>query len=440
MKKILSAVLTATLILLLTACSNSNEFSDGETLSKEYTRNTDASVTYNYADGAETPPANYNAYASEISDLELRLYRNLYAQSKGTAFSATDAVSQLALFANAASGSTRNEYLTAFGSELPLDTINTCTSYLVSRLKAVSGAETEEYNELKGEKQKTSSKDDYVKLYNNVFINDSSDIKTSFLQTNADFFGSDIFRFSFDGENALDKVSSKLGSGVLTELDKNGHLVSVSSSSVADKWLEPYTKEDIQTGTFNATYGAVDKTFMKSNEHLLKSNKATAVLKYTKSNPLVFLAILPNEDISIDDYVQKLDYTELSKLLESFSIKNYATAYIPEFTINSEDKATSLKAVAEKSGLKTTFTEESDYKNLSHSGDIYPDDIMQKLPSITVNAYGINKTEKSTGVSFADEHIQKIEYSKTELKLDRPFVYMLLENENYIPLYIGTVE
>ena len=46
MKRKLTALLAAALCPLLVACANPKEFSDGETLTKKYTRSSDITQTY----------------------------------------------------------------------------------------------------------------------------------------------------------------------------------------------------------------------------------------------------------------------------------------------------------------------------------------------------------------------------------------------------------
>lgn len=79
MKRTISALLCAGLIAVtFTACSSADSFSDKENLSKNVERNSDTETTFNYSDGAVSAPTEYNSYSSEVSDFELKLFRNYY--------------------------------------------------------------------------------------------------------------------------------------------------------------------------------------------------------------------------------------------------------------------------------------------------------------------------------------------------------------------------
>lgn len=45
---------------------------------KNVERNSDTETTFNYSDGAVSAPTEYNSYSSEVSDFELKLFRNYY--------------------------------------------------------------------------------------------------------------------------------------------------------------------------------------------------------------------------------------------------------------------------------------------------------------------------------------------------------------------------
>ena len=121
MKRKITAVLAAALSLTLVACANPKEFSDDEAMIKKYTRSDDVSVTYNYADGAEEPPAAYNSYANAVSAFSFKELAALAAVKKESfVCSPVSSALQLGMLANGASGNTRQDILLAFGAEFSL--------------------------------------------------------------------------------------------------------------------------------------------------------------------------------------------------------------------------------------------------------------------------------------------------------------------------------
>ena len=150
MKKAISALLCAGLIAtVLTACSGADTFSDKERLSDDAERSSDIEVTYNYSDGAVTPPTEYNSYSSEVSDFELKLFRNYYknnSDKKSFVFAPANTALTIGLIANGAAKQSQTNIINALGDELVLDSTNQCSSYFQSRLKAfcTDGSEDKE--------------------------------------------------------------------------------------------------------------------------------------------------------------------------------------------------------------------------------------------------------------------------------------------------------
>lgn len=446
MKKIISAILcTALLAMILCSCSDPNVFSDKENLSSDYTRSTDPAKSYNYKDGADTPDS-YTAYSNEITDFELRLFRNYYSLSsdKNSSFviNPANSVLQLAMLANGASEDTKYEIMNALGDDLSMEQLNQCSSYFKSRMETVGIAEKSEYDELSG-KEIENDKSNYIKLDTNFFFNDITDIKSSFLQTNSTYYGADIFRFMFSDENALTKLNSHFSDyakgNTLDKLDEEDYLISITASDIDDGWLEPYAATDIEQGKFKSNDGERTVNFMSSSETYAKTDKAQAVIKYTASNPLKLMLVMPNEDISLEEYIADFNNLEYNKLFDSIDITKRVTAKIPEFAIDSKDSATSLSEALSKSGLYSLFTDVAGFSKISHNKDLELSDMYEISPDITVNATGICGTTKNDGKPAIKEHDKEIPETELTVEFNRPFIFVLLDNESNIPVYIGTV-
>lgn len=438
MKKTISALLCAGLLAVtLTACSNSDSFSDKENLSDDSKRSTDIEITYNYSDGAVTPPTEYNSYSSEVSDFELRLFRNYYknnADKKSFVFSPANTTLTLGLIANGAAKQSQTNIINALGDELVLDSANQCSSYFQSRLKAFCSDGTNT------DKDGKSSEKAYIKLNQNYFFNDTVDIRKNFLTSNADYYGADIFRFVFSDENAVKKVNSVLGENAVTALDNSDNLLCVSSSDVYDEWLSAYEKDAVSDGTFYSESGEKTVKYMTSAENYIHTDKAQGIIKYMRNTPVKFAVIMPNEDTSLESYISSLTYLEYSDLLESFNITSLTNASVPEFSIKSDGAPVSLKTELEACGLADMFTDEINLSNITLSDDLFVNDISEIQPSITVNSSGIGGSESVKSTVSANVLKSESKTADGTLKFERPFIFILIDNESNIPLYIGTVD
>lgn len=438
MKKLLSSILCIVMFAaVLTACQDPNSFSNSERLSDDYTRSTDPQKSFNYNDGAQDPPSTYTFYASSVTDFELRMFRNYYQQSKEEAFvfSPAGTALELGYLMNGASGDTKNEISLAVGKDVSEENFNLCSSYFQSRLKAVSLSEKDESSN-SSEKEKEADTDS-ISLNASVFINDTADVKSAFMQANASYYANDIFRFIFSDENSAAKVNSQLGlSGekAFKSLDKSDSMFTVSSSKIIDSWLEPYAKSDISEGTFHSESGQKTVSFLSSSESYLKTDKAQGIVKYTKSNPLKLVLVMPNEGISLEDYIGDFTSLEYSKLLSSFDVTKKATAQIPEFSIASSQQLNPLSPILSKSGLYSFFTDEAVFKSASNDNNFRINEMYENTPDFSLNAYGIGKKDDG---SLLQKKVGEPAKNDIELKFDRPFIFLLIDNESEIPVYIG---
>ena len=396
------AVFAAGLALCLTACSAANEFSGGERLSDSAKRQSDVSVTYHYADGAEEPPKAYNSYASSVANFAFKLTRTAY-DGGDFAIAPMNSVLQLSLLANGARDDAREEIFLTLGNDLDMDTLNTCGSYFKSRINAIGKADDKRTATLSG----------------TLLLNDKTDVRKAFLQTNADYFADDIFRFDFTGEHAQEKVDNTLGKGRLA-LDKGASMLSYSAFTVSDTWLD----EPEATGTLNG------KPAFRGQYMPLKSEKARGVVRYTANTPLKALYILPNEENGLHDYLKTLDAAEYFKLLEGLDVTKPVKAAIPCFETAA---AGGLKAPLTKTGLYTLFTDKADFGSMAHTKELRLSDMTDGTPSFTVNAAGID-----TGKAEAAKQGEPL--TGADLTFDKPFLFILADNETNLPLYIAAVD
>lgn len=429
MKRLTAVFLAAIMtILVLASCANPEEFSDDERLSQKYARAKTADVTYNYEDGATEPPQAYNEYANLITGFELKYFRNRF-QSSAESFviSPVSTILQLSLIANGASGDTRQEILNALCATT-LDNVNACSSYLKSRLEYVSRI---------GLSQENSS-EKYVRLDGAFLIDDGNDIKSAFLQTDADYYGYDVFRYDFAGENAAEKLKNYLSDyteeGLPAQESKSG-FYTVSASSVIDNWLEPYTNSGA-TGVFQSTGGEREQRYLTSEESVLKSNKAVGVVKYTEKNPLKLIIAMPNEDITLKDYVKNFTNEEYAKLTDSLDITQKGKVAIPVFSTPASQKATALSDTLTDCGLYSLFTDKAQFDSLSFSESLGIAEMYDFEPAFSLTENGINKASSNTRMPVQNT-TETLDADADTVVFNRPFLFILADNETNIPVYIG---
>lgn len=421
MRRLRAAAAALLCAALLSSCANPAVFSDGERLTSQKKRNSDAAVTFNYSDGAVEPPSSYNTYSNQISDFSLKLLRSrAKKETESFVFSPAASALQLSLLANGANAETRREILRALcGSEITVDDLNTCSSYFKSRLEAVSRLD---------QKQKPAEK---VRLDSALLVSDSVDVKSSFLQTAADYYGCDVYRYSFKGEHAADKLNDRFSQYTNDcgfDPAASGTFSAVLATEITDSWLSPCTKPE--SGVFHGKNGDSSAEFITSAEKKIQSGKATGVVKYTAKNPLKLLLIMPNDPKSFESYVSAFDSAELNALLDSVDVTKDTAASIPSFTIEGGGKAKPLSEALAESGLYSLFTDKAGFSAFSFTGKAKPGEIAEITPQFRLDCNGINAAKEAEAAAAPVK-------AADSLSFDRPFLFLLVDNESNLPVLAG---
>jgi len=158
-------------------------------------------------------------------------------------------------------------------------------------------------------------------------------------------------------------------------------------------------------------------------------------MKYYKGKKYAFVAMLPDEGVSVSEYAASLDGEKLCNILKNKSEHKVLTK-IPKFTA---DYSVNLNTILSSMGIKDAFDgAKADFTGLGNSDDnnLFIRRVLHKT-HIEVGELGTK-----AGAATAVEIALKGSVSHTPPKavyLDRPFVYMLIDCENNLPFFIGTM-
>ena len=400
--KTLLSLLLVSAMLILSGCGGA------EDLTKDITPN---QVSTSQISDAENATA---------TDFALRLFRASADESENTLLSPLSVLSALAMTANGAEEETLREMEEVLG--MTTDELN---AYLHACMKSLP----------QGEGYK-------LHLANAVWLKDDESFTVSedFLQTNVDHYGAEIYRAPFD-EKACEKINAwvkKQTDGmipeILQQLPDEAVMCLVNALAFEAEWSQPYEEMQVRDGVFTREDGTEQAAeFMYSDEgYYLADDMATGFMKYYKGYKYAFAALLPNEGVSVDEYLASLDGESLHTMLANPQ-SDTVFAAIPKFEV---EYGTELSEVLSGMGMDDAFDpERADFGSLgtSDSGGLYISQVIHKT-FIAVAEKG-TKAGAATAVVMA-EGDALIEEPK-EVYLDRPFVYMLVDCENGTPFFIG---
>ena len=362
-------------------------------------------------------------FKNNYSDFSIDLFRESMSGMENSLVSPLSVLLALSMTANGAAGDTLLEMEKLLGHGIPLSDLN---AYLNS------------YSD--GLPSDARSK---LRIANSIWFRDDEGrltVEKDFLQTNADYYSAAAYRSKFDDATLKDinswveKNTDGMIDSILDSTDPDAVMYLINAIVFDAEWEKVYSKENLKDGSFKSASGtSEDAQFMNSEEGLyLKDSLSTGFLKPYSKGLYSFAAILPNDGISVDEYVGKMTGTGFLDLIRGAE-KTLVTAALPKFSYS---YTISMNDSLKKLGMPAAFSpENADFSRLGKSsrGNLFIGEVLHKT-FISVDELG-TKAGAVTKVEIRDES-----YTETKLViLDRPFIYAIIDNSTGLPIFIGTV-
>ncbi len=284
-----------------------------------------------------------------------------------------------------------------------------------------------------------------VSIANSIWFRDDENrlsVEKDFLQTNANYYSAQIYKSPFDKKTVRDinnwvKLhTDKTIDKIVDEINPNTVMYLINALAFDAEWEHVYEKSDITNGTFTSYGGEKQDTEMMTSEERLYlcDENSTGFIKNYSGGKYSFAALLPNEGIDIYEYIQGLTGERLQNTLDGAQ-SSAVKATMPKFSYEYES---SLNDPLKKLGMNSAFDEsKADFSKMgkSSNGNLYISEVKHKT-FICVDERG-TKAGAVTSVTMNEEGADPM--SMYSVKLDRPFVYMIIDNDTNLPLFIGAV-
>lgn len=357
------------------------------------------------------------SFYAPLSDFSFALLgRALDADGGNTLVSPFSVAMCLGMLANGTGGETRAQLEAMFGTDT--DTLNKSMCTLYDRLCG-----------------------DAFRSANSMWLREGLSVKPDFLQTNADYYGADVFSTVFDEAAIRDinRWTEKKTGGMIKELierlDPETFAVLVNAVCFESEWMSEYSMNDISDGVFRNCDGSESKVKMLSSAEYgyIASRGFEGFAKEYKpadgGAEFSFVGLLPKDDrVDIFDFVRSLDGIAWSEAWGARGEK--ADVKIPEFGF---DYSLELNDALKAMGVTDIF----DYEKADFSGIAD----MEMACSRVIHKTHIEVDRNGTRAAAATAAVVDGESAgpTRRVVLDRPFVFMIVDNASGIPLFAGVV-
>ena len=266
-------------------------------------------------------------------------------------------------------------------------------------------------------------------------------VQDSFLQTNVNYYNAEVYKAPFDASakkqinNWVSKNTDNMIKKIVDEINPNTVMFLINALCFDAQWQKIYDKDSISKKTFYA----IDSTkqnvdFMYSQEYEYICDKdATGFIKEYNGGKYAFGAILPNKNVDIYDYINKVDPYSFLHMLKNPSNETVNT-YMPKFEF---DYSIELNNILKNLGMVNAFDESADFSKIGTCGgnNLFVSRILHKT-HITVDEKG---TKAGAVTSIAMDGNAMIPVKPKEVILDRPFLFTIFDTTTCLPIFIGVV-
>ena len=404
-KRVFVLIVAACLLLSLAGCQKEEPVRSGENLMEGIRRE-------------NTDTADLQADCPAVTDFSVRLFQANVRSGENVLVSPLSVLYALSMTANGADGDTLDQMETVMG--LPSETLNVWMHTYLHQF----------------------SENDGLYLANAIWFKDDPALtpQADFLQTNANYYGADIYKAPFnpatceDINRWIEDNTNGMIPEALDEIHDDAVMYLLNALAFDAKWEEKYKEKQLRDWTFTTESGEEQLVQMMLSEEswYLEDAYATGFMKPYKGGKFAFVALLPNADTTVEEYIDNLSAQQLKQML-SQPQEITVNAGIPEFEVTYD--APMGEALCEM-GMTNAFDRiDADFSRMA-THDTWNICIRRLLHKtcISVTAQG-TKAAAETTVEM-DAPSAPPPGLEEYVILDRPFLYMIMDCENQIPIFM----
>ena len=408
-RKILCLVMTAVLSVSVGGCSKNM------IQSNELTRE----VTAQKVEICEKD----EAFRTQSINFAFELYKNSDSEDGNTLVSPLSVMLALGMTANGAAGNTLVEFEEVLGDGISAEKLSKLYKSYVDTLP--------------------SSDKTKIAIANSIWIKDMEGLRVrpAFLQKSVDYYEAQVYQTAFDEETVKDinkwvyNNTDEMIESIINELSPNSLMVLVNAVSFNAEWENKYNDDNVKNISFTSYTGETHsvKGMYGSEYAYLEDEDTTGFIKKYKDG-YSFVALLPNEGVSIDDYINSLTGEKFTNLIDNCK-PTLTYTMIPKFKYEYKLK---LNNALCNMGVKDMFNPTTaDFGELVEYdyGNVYVGEVLHK----TFIEMGEQGTRAVAVTAVVEKDAAMMPEDTKEVYLDRPFVYVIMDDETNLPIFIGTV-
>lgn len=296
--------------------------------------------------------------------------------------------------------------------------------------------------------QRLKTADPKVKLEiaNSIWLREDMAFDQDFLKRNKDYYSAGAYNLDFGDSGAADIINNWVEEntkGLIKDIvdppiDPMAIMFLINAVYFQGTWTEQFDDQATFEDVFYLASGGQAKVPMMNQSGTYDYYEAPDFqairLPYGKEKRMAMYVFLPDENSSLADFHKKLNYANWENWLSRFEAKS-GTIMLPRFSLEYEK---SLKDALTELGMKIAFEPGSaDFSRMvpaDNSDDIYINDVKHKT-FIEVDESGT----EAAAVTSVEMRVTSMPLYDFNMKVDRPFFYVIHDSETGAVLFMGSV-
>lgn len=404
MRKNISGLIVCLLVLIaiMLAGCKSKEYIDSETFEKL------SNVTYPNVSEEKTYVNSQQTRL--INDSYFKIVDNIYKENENMIYSPASLYMALSLLSEGSTGDSYNELVDYLG---------------VNNLEELRKLNKDLY-----ENNYYKNKNGEGKIANSIWVKNGGNISLDYIKRLEESYYAESFKADFSNENDKNNIIRWINNNTndFLKLTKDNYTIDSSISLLLlntiyfnNKWSEPFDKSLTRKDTFYSYKNDVEVYFMKHSVESVYASSDDYEMVYDyfhNGNKICYL--LPSEGKNVKDYLN-VNFMEQKweRVILNITVPKFK--YITKFDLND-----TLESV----GVKTIFKGGLDNIELGLRVSKIKQVAGIELSEEGVKAAAVTSIDGPTSVEPIDK--------KVNIKLNRPFIYYILDSNNTI-LFSGVM-
>jgi len=278
-------------------------------------------------------------------------------------------------------------------------------------------------------------------IANSIWYADNFHVEQNFIDVNKEYFDALVRELDFSDPASVDIINNwasekthGLIDEVIDEIDPATIMFLINALYFKGTWLYEFDPDDTKPAPFYLANGSQTEVKMmsqRSDFHYYANDQFQAIDLPYGNEKFSMTAFLPRPGVDIDDLISQINDQSWSSWMNGFPEEKLGVnLYMPRFTIEYEKE---LKDVLTALGMGIAFNPSADFTNINRKGGIWIDDVTH-FTYVQVDEEGT----EAAAVTVV-EMVRVTGGGTPVMRIDRPFFFVIHENQNDTILFMGKV-